>query len=155
MSGDIIYDTNFYSTLEAEVNAFRKALTKRWRKEVATAIRRNDTFKTAFRRYHAPYGEDIWDYWDPINQVHLIWGSCEVITWAEGDQEGEVPSYPGRTFSPEMGYPPTHHVRPQRQRSAHAERDLLRHELGHAKRRVLGLRRRQRRPQPTAKIRRP
>ncbi|MEO3747262.1 hypothetical protein [Plantactinospora sp. B5E13] len=106
MSGDIIYDTNFYSTLEAEVNAFRKALTKRWRKEVATAIRRNDTFKTAFRRYHAPYGEDIWDYWDPINQVHLIWGSCEVITWAEGDQEGEVPSCPGRTFSPEMGYPP-------------------------------------------------
>lgn len=107
MSGGIIYDTNFYSTLEAEVNAFRKALTKRWRKEVATAIRGNGTFRTAFHRYQVPYGEDLWDYWDPINQVHIIWGSCEVITWAEGDQEGDVPSCPGRTFSPEMGYPPS------------------------------------------------
>lgn len=106
MSGGIIYDTNFYAALEAEVNAFRKALTKRWRKEVAIAVRGNGTFKTAFHRYQTPYDGDLWDYWDPINQVHIFWGSCEVIKWAQGDQQGDVPACPGRTFSPEMGYPP-------------------------------------------------
>jgi hypothetical protein len=107
MSSGIIYDTNFYSTLETEVNAFRKALTKRWREEVAIRIRELGEFRTAFHRYQAPYGEDLWDYWDPINQVHIIYGSCEVITWAKGDQRGDVPSCPGRTFSPEMGYAPS------------------------------------------------
>lgn len=108
MAGDIIYDTDFHSTLETAVNDFRKALTKRWRKEVATAIDDLQTdFPTAFRRYSAPYGEDLWDYWDPIVQVHFIYGSCEVVKWAKGDQESDVPNCPGRTFSPEMGYPPT------------------------------------------------
>lgn len=106
MSGDIIYDTNFYATLEAEVNAFREALTKRWREEVATAIREGRTFTTGFHRFHAPYGEDLWDYWDPINQIHILYGACEVIAWAQGDQEGEVPSCPGRTSSAEMGSSP-------------------------------------------------
>jgi hypothetical protein len=103
----IIYDTNFYSTLESAVNDFREALTKRWREETAIAIDdlRTD-FPTGFHRYRAPYGEDLWDYWDPINQVHFIYGSCEVIKWARGDQESDIPSCPGRTFSPEMGYPP-------------------------------------------------
>nr|MDT0662995.1 hypothetical protein [Micromonospora sp. DSM 115978] len=107
MSGGIIYDTNFYSTLVNEVNAFRDALTKRWREEVATAIRWGGEFRTGFHRYRVPVGEDLWDYWDPINQVHIIYGACEVIAWAEGDQQGGVPSCPGRTFSPEMGYAPT------------------------------------------------
>jgi hypothetical protein len=106
VSGGIIYDTHFYATLEAEVNGFRKALTKRWRKEVATAIRRFGTFSTAFHRSPAPYGEDLWDYRDPINSLHISWGSCEVITWAQGDQHGGVPSCPGRTSSPEEGVPP-------------------------------------------------
>ncbi|MEU4620072.1 hypothetical protein AB0G04_08820 [Actinoplanes sp. NPDC023801] len=107
MSGGIIYDTNFYAALEAEVNAFRKALTKRWREEVATAVRQSGSFKTAFHRYQHPYdGADLWDHWDPISQVHLFWGSCEVIKWVQGGQQGGVPSCPGRTFSPEMGYPP-------------------------------------------------
>jgi hypothetical protein len=107
MSGGIIYDTNFYAALEAEVNAFRKALTKRWREEVATAVRQSGSFKTAYHRYQHPYdGADLWDYWDPVNQVHLFWGSCEVITWVQGGQQGGIPSCPGRTFSPEMGYPP-------------------------------------------------
>ncbi|HWS37260.1 MAG TPA: hypothetical protein VN408_31585, partial [Actinoplanes sp.] len=107
MSGGIIYSTDFYAMLEAEVNAFRKALTKRWREEVATAVRQHGTFKTAFHRYRTPYdGEDLWDYWDPINQLHLVYGSCEVLTWAQGDQRSAVPSCPGRTFSPEVGYPP-------------------------------------------------
>ncbi|MEV0903093.1 hypothetical protein [Actinoplanes sp. NPDC049802] len=91
MSDGIIYDTNFYAALEAEVNAFRKALTKRWRNEVATAIREHGEFKTAFRRYQTPYDGDLWDYWDPISQVHLTYGSCEVLTWATGDQQSGVP----------------------------------------------------------------
>ncbi|GAA4972597.1 hypothetical protein [Actinoplanes utahensis] len=103
MAGGIIYDTNFYAALEAEVNAFRKALTKRWRKEVAAACWENREFRTAFHRYQAPYGEDLWDYWDPINRLHLIYGPCEVVEWAEGDQQSGVPSCPGRINAPLSG----------------------------------------------------
>ncbi|MBF9127942.1 hypothetical protein I0C86_02855 [Plantactinospora sp. S1510] len=99
MSGDIIYDTNFYARLEAEVNGFRKALTKRWRQETAIACWQNDTVKTAFHRYQAPYGEDLWDYCDPINRLHLVYGPCEVVEWAKSDQQGGMPSCPGRINS--------------------------------------------------------
>ncbi|BEL06242.1 hypothetical protein Q0Z83_044330 [Actinoplanes sichuanensis] len=103
MADGIIYDTNFYAALEAEVNAFRKALTKRWREEVALACWQNSAFRTAFHRYQAPYGEDLWDYWDPINRLHLIYGPCEVVEWAKGDQRTGVPSCPGRINAPQSG----------------------------------------------------
>jgi hypothetical protein len=103
VSGDIIYDTNFYAALEAEVNAFRKALTKRWRTEVALACWQNTPFRTAFHRYQAPYGEDLWDYWDPINRLHMVYGPCEVVEWAQGDQQSGVPTCPGRINAPQSG----------------------------------------------------
>lgn len=87
MSGRIIYDTDFYATLEAEVNAFRKALTKRWRTEVAIACWENSPFKTAFHRYQAPFGEDLWDYWDPINRLHLIYKVAKLV--GENGENGE------------------------------------------------------------------
>jgi hypothetical protein len=103
MSGDIIYDTNFYAALEAEVNGFRKALTKRWRQETAIACWENRSPRTAFHRYQAPYGEDLWDYWDPINRLHLVYGPCDVVEWAKGDQQGSIPSCPGRINAPQTG----------------------------------------------------
>jgi hypothetical protein len=109
MAGDIIYDTSFSSTLEAAVNDFRKALTKRWRKHAVEKIKySNDSFPSAFRRTQAPYGEGtIWDYRDPINQVHLTWGACEVVKWFDDGGEADVPtSCPGRTQSAEVGTPP-------------------------------------------------
>jgi len=109
MADDIIYDTDFYTTLETAVEDFTKALTKRWRERVATAIDDlQSDFPVSFHRYQAPYGETTWPYWDTLNQFHFMYGECDVVTWAKGDQKSDVPEgCLGRTYGPGNMYPKT------------------------------------------------
>ncbi len=107
MGDDIIYDTSFYDTLEGAVGDFRKALTKRWQERVALDIGSfKYDFPTGFHRHRAPYGENSWDYWSEVNKTHFIYGECEVVAWAEGGQEGDVPECAGETNSPGKPLPP-------------------------------------------------
>ncbi|BCY13217.1 hypothetical protein [Actinoplanes sp. L3-i22] len=89
MAGGIIYDTNFYAALEAEVNAFRKALTKRWRKEVAAACWENGSFKTAFHQCQAPSRARDWagDTDRSGWQVHIPGAPSYVNDTTPGDND--------------------------------------------------------------------
>lgn len=86
-----INDTSFSTTLRAALDQFQEALAKRWRKEVAEKIERDELdFPTQFRRQVAPSSAGSpWEYWQLPARHHIVNG-CAYIAWAKGKQDGSI-----------------------------------------------------------------
>jgi hypothetical protein len=106
-----ITGTNHAETLSAALDAFCRALTRRWREEVCNAIVVGDpSFPRWIRREASPAstnsmvsairtifpnvgrgGELRWDCWSAEARSHLELGSaCAYIWWVDHGQEGEL-----------------------------------------------------------------
>jgi hypothetical protein len=98
MSDVLVKTTDFSGMLESAVEDFRKALLKRWRERVATAVAEGKyDFPAGWRRSKASRGEPMWPFWEPLYRLHLDYAHmrCRVIHWAENGQKGAVPQCEG------------------------------------------------------------
>lgn len=90
---DYITGTNHSATLEAALEDFHRALTKRWREKVCEAIvAGSHDFPISFRRpMSGPSAPVLWEYWSwPARHHFGLHGDCAFVNWVNAGQEGSL-----------------------------------------------------------------